>query len=153
MIIPRSTQPSRLGSDPLAYAPLSFIRDTREEEAENEQESEKQSKHETPLNAGGEEKRSSKQRKQKTSNGQGKNLSKSEPDKGNGGRPRGPAREIVTTSQAGLPVGWTRATFILREDLLTRAKDYAYWERLEIKQVVNAAIENYLKGKQIRPRP
>jgi len=52
------------------------------------------------------------------------------------GRPRTIYREYEKTSQEGLRDGYTRATFIVREDLLKKLKDYAYTEREKIKDVV-----------------
>jgi len=49
--------------------------------------------------------------------------------------------------------GYTRATFIVREDLLNRIKALAYWERMEIKEVVEEALLNHMKGKKIKPLP
>ncbi|MFA5436315.1 MAG: hypothetical protein WC372_09800 [Candidatus Neomarinimicrobiota bacterium] len=38
----------------------------------------------------------------------------------------------------------TRATFIIKEETLTRLKAIAYWERVLIKDVINEALEAYL---------
>lgn len=56
------------------------------------------------------------------------------------------------TSYDGLREGWTRATFILREDYLGKIKALAYWKRKNIKEVMNEALEEYLKGKKIKSR-
>ncbi len=58
----------------------------------------------------------------------------------------------IKTSQKGLKKGWTRATFILRSDYLMKIKALAYWERKKVKEVVDQALEFYLKGKRIKPR-
>ena len=58
----------------------------------------------------------------------------------------------IKSSQDGLQDGWTRATFILRKDYLERIKASAYWERKSIKEVMNEAMEAYLKGKKIKRR-
>jgi len=58
----------------------------------------------------------------------------------------------VKTSQKGLKNGWTRATFILRDDYLEKIKALAYWERKKVKEVVDEALGFYLKGKRIKPR-
>lgn len=74
-----------------------------------------------------------------------------EPEETKNGRRR---REITKTSQEGTKEGETRATFIVRQDLLEKVKDFAYWERLQIKEVVNTAIEQYFADKEdIEPRP
>jgi len=58
----------------------------------------------------------------------------------------------IRTSQKGLKKGWTRATFILRNDYLEKIKALAYWERKKVKEVVDQVLELYLKGKRIKPR-
>lgn len=57
------------------------------------------------------------------------------------------------TSSNGLSDGWIRATFIMREDNLEKVKDFAYWERLQIKEVIDEALENYFEDKKVRKRP
>jgi hypothetical protein len=56
------------------------------------------------------------------------------------------------TSYDGLREGWTRATFILREDYLKKIKSLAYWKRKNIKQVMDDVLQEYLKGKKIKSR-
>jgi hypothetical protein len=56
------------------------------------------------------------------------------------------------SSFEGLKEGWTRATFILREDYLEKIKSLAYWRRKNIKEVMDEVLEDYLKGKKIKPR-
>ncbi len=56
------------------------------------------------------------------------------------------------TSQKGLKNGWTRATFILRNDYLEKIKSLAYWERKKVKEVVDEVLVSYLEGKRIKPR-
>lgn len=56
------------------------------------------------------------------------------------------------TSYDGLREGWTRATFILREDYLEKIKSLAYWKRKNIKEVMDDVLEEYLKGKKIKSR-
>jgi len=48
---------------------------------------------------------------------------------------------------------WTRATFIVRRARLEKMKALAYWERQNLKQVLDLALESYLKGRAIRPIP
>lgn len=68
------------------------------------------------------------------------------------GRPRTIYREYEKTSQEGLPDNFTRATFIVQEDLLKKLKDYAYTERETLKEVVNKMIKEFLDGKEIIER-
>jgi AmiR/NasT family two-component response regulator len=53
------------------------------------------------------------------------------------------------TSQAGLRADWTRATFIVRKEHLEKIKALAYWERKKVKEVVEEALEYYLKEKAV----
>ena len=60
------------------------------------------------------------------------------------GRPRTNFREITKSSQEGVRLNETRATFIIREDLLDKIKAIAYWDRLLIKEVINEALTDYI---------
>jgi hypothetical protein len=53
--------------------------------------------------------------------------------------------------QKGLQEGWTRATFVLRKDYLTRLKAVSYWDRKKIKEVIDEALGAYLKRKKVKP--
>lgn len=68
------------------------------------------------------------------------------------GRPQTIKREYEKSSQEGLPENWTRATFIVREDLLEKLKDLAYTERCSLKELINEMIAQYLDGKEIIER-
>jgi len=54
------------------------------------------------------------------------------------------------TTKQGLKEGWARATFIVREDYVDKLKAVAYWDRKQIKEVVDEALTAYLKGKKIK---
>lgn len=41
-----------------------------------------------------------------------------------------------------------RQTYHLEKDLIKKIKDYAYWKRLKISEVVNQALREFLKGKK-----
>jgi hypothetical protein len=58
-----------------------------------------------------------------------------------------------TTTSKGLRPGWTRATFIVREETLQQLKAVAYWDRKELKRVVEEAFRNYLGEKTVKPIP
>lgn len=62
------------------------------------------------------------------------------------GRPKTNFREAVNKSQSGLPEGYTRATIITHEATLSKIKAIAYWERLLIKEVIDEALESYVKA-------
>jgi hypothetical protein len=51
----------------------------------------------------------------------------------------------------GLQDGWTRATFVLRKDYLSKLKAVSYWDRKKIKEVIDEALGGYLRGKRIKP--
>lgn len=61
-----------------------------------------------------------------------------------------PHESVVSTptSSKGLPEGWTRATFIVRQDLVQKVKRAAYWDRKQIKDVVTEALDAYLADKK-----
>lgn len=68
------------------------------------------------------------------------------------GRPRTNFREVTKSSQEGLPENWTRATFIVRESHLETLKDYAYTQRMTIRDALDQALEQYLEDKHVIAR-
>lgn len=56
------------------------------------------------------------------------------------------------TSKAGLPEGWSRATFIVKEEYLEKLKDYSYWERLTLKEAMDGILSQFFNGREVRPR-
>ena len=56
-------------------------------------------------------------------------------------------------SSKGLPNGWTRATFILKEEYMHKIKACAYWERITIKELLEEALVIYLHDKEIPDIP
>ena len=74
------------------------------------------------------------------------------------GRPRTNNREIEKTSQEGCKEAETRATFIVNEGDLERIKAVAYWDRVQIKDAINAALREYIeryeaKNGPLQPKP
>ena len=65
--------------------------------------------------------------------------------------PRVPSKGATTSK--GLRPGWTRATFIVREETVQELKAVAYWDRKELKRVVEEAFRTYLRGKEVKPIP
>ena len=59
--------------------------------------------------------------------------------------------ENASSLDKGLKDGWTRATFVLRKDYLSKLKAVSYWERKKMKQVIDEALGAYLNGKRIKP--
>ena len=53
--------------------------------------------------------------------------------------------------EKGLQDGWTRATFVLRKEYLSKLKAVSYWERKKMKDVIDEALGAYLKGKRVKP--
>ena len=77
------------------------------------------------------------------------------------GKPSKPGNIGNTKKPKGRPKGtgapdrelWTRATFIVRRDRLEKMKALAYWERENLKRILDQALESYLKGKAVKPVP
>ena len=65
------------------------------------------------------------------------------------GRPTTQTKVITKSSQQGTKENETRATFIVKEELLEKIKNVAYWDRVLIKDVINLALEDYIKAKGI----
>jgi hypothetical protein len=56
----------------------------------------------------------------------------------------------VASVKRGLKGNETRATFIVDEILLEKLKAIAYWERLNIKEVINETFLNYIESYEKR---
>ncbi len=81
-----------------------------------------------------------------------------QPDNAQKSKPATPAKQMSKTSQEGTKENETRATFIVNEELLEKLKAIAYWDRMLIKDVVNAALEEAVtkyekKNGDIKPMP
>ena len=62
--------------------------------------------------------------------------------------PSKPSRQRKgTTTSKGLRPGWARATFIVKEETVPQIKALAYWNRKELKRVVEEAFKAYLHGR------
>ena len=57
------------------------------------------------------------------------------------------------TSLKGLPEGWTRATFIVKQEMNEKLKALAYWERMTVKELLHEALMLYLQDKNVRAMP
>jgi len=66
-------------------------------------------------------------------------------------RERPPRREPINkdTSRAGLPDGWTRFSFIVRDDYEEKVKALAFWSRQGIKETMDEIIRQYLSKKSV----
>ncbi len=85
-------------------------------------------------------------------------LGEEPPQKPKVGRPQTQFKEVTKSSQEGTKEKETRATFIVREDLLDKLKAIAYWERTMIKEVVNTALQEAVakyekRNGEIKPIP
>lgn len=69
------------------------------------------------------------------------------PEKKKQGRPRKDNLVRTNAAQEGLPEDWQRATFIVRVEHLEKLKDYAYTERLSLKEALDDALEQFLEDK------
>ena len=59
----------------------------------------------------------------------------------------------IPASKRGLQADLIRATFILKQDYLDKIKSYAYWERIQIKDVFDDMCEQFFQDKKIRSIP
>lgn len=50
------------------------------------------------------------------------------------------------------PVG-TRQTYYLQMETIERVRDYSYWKRLGVSEVVELALGAFFEGKKVKPRP
>lgn len=64
------------------------------------------------------------------------------------GRPRKDDLVRTTAAQEGLPEDWQRATFIVRVKHLEKLKDYAYTERVSLKDALDDALDQFLEDKE-----
>ena len=60
-------------------------------------------------------------------------------------------RVKANSLEKGLQDGWTRATFVLRKDYLSKLKAVSYWDRKKMKEVIDEALGAYLRGRKIKP--
>jgi uncharacterized protein with NAD-binding domain and iron-sulfur cluster len=74
-------------------------------------------------------------------------------DKPKRGRPVTQFKEISKTSQQGTKENETRATFIVNETILEKVKAIAYWDRLDIKTVVNDALQAAVNKYEVENGP
>lgn len=68
------------------------------------------------------------------------------------GRPAKHTTPKEKSSEAGLPDELTRATFIVKKELLEKLKGYAFYEGMSLKDTINECLEQYLDGKEIAQR-
>ncbi len=59
----------------------------------------------------------------------------------------------ISAAKRGLQKNLTRATFIMQQEHLDKIKSYAYWQRVQIKDVLEHMCEQFFKDKVIRSIP
>ena len=64
------------------------------------------------------------------------------------GRPKKDDLVRDNSVQEGLTKDWTRATFIMNVDTLDKLKNYAYTERLSLKEAVDDILKDFLDDYQ-----
>ena len=74
-------------------------------------------------------------------------------EKKNTGRSVVRAKEITKTSQIGTKEEEIRATFIVNESALEKVKAIAYWDRVQIKDVIADALTIYINQYEMRNGP
>lgn len=57
------------------------------------------------------------------------------------------------TSGLGLQKGWTRVTFIVKEEHAQKIKMHAKTNKITMKKVLNVILTNYLSSKAVDPIP
>lgn len=62
------------------------------------------------------------------------------------------AREATKTTEAGLPSGWTRATFLVRKEHVEKLKGVSFFEDRTLKELMDEALAAYLKGRKVPTR-
>ena len=59
---------------------------------------------------------------------------------------------LFSSDQTGT-IGTKRQTYHIHVDLIAKIRGYAYWERRMISEVVNCALEQFFKDKEVKLRP
>jgi hypothetical protein len=54
------------------------------------------------------------------------------------------------STKAGLPSGWARRTFIVKEEYLEKLEALSYWERKPLKELMDEALNSFLSNKQFK---
>jgi hypothetical protein len=64
-------------------------------------------------------------------------------------KPRAASKHTSESVSAGLPEGFTRATFIIKQDHIDRLKALSYVNKTPIKDLVDLAMTRFLKDKDV----
>ena len=60
--------------------------------------------------------------------------------------------ELFSSDYTGT-VGTKRQTYHIHVDLIAKLRGYAYWERRQISEVINHALEQFFEDKEVKLRP
>jgi len=66
------------------------------------------------------------------------------------GRPRNDDLVRGSSVQEGLTADYTRATYLMKVELVEKVKDYAYTERLDIKTAINKLVAMAIEAEEKR---
>ena len=59
----------------------------------------------------------------------------------------------IPSAKRGLQEDLIRATFIIKQDHLEKIKAFAYWERIQIKDVIEDMCNQFFENRKIRSIP
>ena len=79
-----------------------------------------------------------------------KTEAKAKKEKKQRGRPRNTELVRGSSVQEGLTADYTRATYLMRVDLVEKIKNYAYTERLDLKTAINRLVKIALDQEEKR---
>lgn len=57
------------------------------------------------------------------------------------------------TPTRGLPAGWERHTYVVQTKHVNMIESAAYWDRVDKKDVLRAALDMFFKGRKLKPLP
>jgi len=66
---------------------------------------------------------------------------------------RGSTSQLIPAAKRGLQEDLIRATFIIKQEHLEKIKAFAYWERIQIKDVIENMCEQFFENKKVRSIP
>jgi hypothetical protein len=61
--------------------------------------------------------------------------------------------QSIPAAKRGLHEDLIRATFIIKQEHLEKIKAFAYWERIQIKDVIEDMCEQFFENKKVRSIP
>lgn len=145
---------NRLGRDPLQDVERLIGEEKDESKSSKQSKSEKQSNVKKPSKSSGQKPTKQTSQEKQTLSSDSEVPQETSPKESPPSSQQHSPEDISekSSSKMGLKEGWIRGTYILREKWAETIKDYAYWERLDIKEVLDLALEEFFKGKKVKPR-